>query len=134
MVITVGMFAGRKATIAWTEQGTSCEKDIRNVLSWFPNTKALLGVGIAYGMDMEMVNFCDVLVATQIADLGDRPRVQEGGTYTRGDVVSTKTTLKNVFCKDDTGWYFPCSKPSRLPAQVVIGQLASSPFLAQTLH
>ena len=129
MVITVGMFAGRKAAIAWTEQGASCEKDIRNVLSWFPNTKALLGVGIAYGMNMETVNFCDVLVAKQIADLGDTPRIQEGGIYTRGDVVSTKTILKNVFCKDDTGWHFPCSKTSSLPAKVVIGQLASSPFL-----
>ena len=115
MVLTVGMFAGHKAAIALTEQGASCEKDIRNVLSWFPNTKALLGVGIAYGMDIETVNFCDVLVAKQIADLGDTPRIQEGGIYTRGDVVSIKTILKNVFCKDDTGWHFSCSKTSSLP-------------------
>ena len=28
MTIVVGMFADRKAAIAWTEQGTDCEKGI----------------------------------------------------------------------------------------------------------
>ena len=128
MKITLGVFADYKAAIVWTEQGASCEGDIRKVLSWFPNTKALIGIGIAYGMDMNAVNFCDVLVAKQIADLGDRPRVQEGGIYSRGDLVSARTTLKNIFCKDSTGWHFECSKSGR-EAKVIVGQLASGPFL-----
>ena len=31
MKIALGMFAGHKAAIAWTEQGASCERDIRKV-------------------------------------------------------------------------------------------------------
>ena len=128
MKITLGVFAGYKAAIVWTEQGASCEEDVRKVLSWFPNTKALLGVGVAYGMNRDAGNVCDVLVAKQIADFGDRPRVQEGGIYSRGDVIGTRATLRNVFCKDNTGWHFPCSKTGR-EAKVVVGQLASGPFL-----
>ena len=128
MKIALGVFAGYKAAIVWTEQGASCEEDIRNVLKWFPNTKALLGVGIAYGMNRDAHKVCDVLVATQIADLGDRPRVQEGGIYSRGDVIGTRATLRNVFCKDDTGWEFQCTKTGR-EAKVIVGQLASGPFL-----
>ena len=128
MKIALGVFAGYKAAIAWTEQGASCEDDVRKVLSWFPNTKALLGVGVAYGMDRDAHKVCDVLVATQIADLGDRPRFQGDGIYPRGDVIGTRATLRNIFCKDDTGWHFQCTKGGRA-AKVIVGQLASGPFL-----
>ena len=79
-------------------------------------------------MDRNAGNVSDVLVAKQIADLGDRPQVQEGGMYARGDVVGTRTTLRNIFCKDSTGWHFPCSKSGR-EAKVIVGQLTSGPFL-----
>ena len=50
MKITLGAFAGYSAAIVRTEQEASCE-DVRKILSWFPTTKALLGVGIAYGIE-----------------------------------------------------------------------------------
>ena len=128
MIIAAGMFAGHKAAIAFTEQGASCERDIRKVLSWFPNTKALLGVGVAYGMSKDVTKFCDVLVASQIVDYGDRPRVEHEGFYQRGAIVPTKTTLRNIFCKDDTGWEFSCTKTDQ-KAKVVVGRLASGSFL-----
>ena len=128
MIIVAGMFAKQKAVIAWTEQGASCEKDIRKLLSWFPSTKALLGVGVAYGMSRDATKFCDVLVASQVVDYGDRPRFEHGGVYQRGAIVPTKTTLRNIFCKDDTGWEFPCTKTDR-KAKVVVGRLASGSFL-----
>lgn len=128
MKIALGMFAGHKAAITWTDQGASCEKGIRKVLTWFPNTKAILGVGVAYGMKKDAVKFCDVLVASQIADFGSQPRAQGGGIYARGERVDTKTTLKNIFCKDDTLWNFQCTAEKR-SAKVVIGQLVSAPFL-----
>ena len=128
MIIATGMFAGHKAAIAWIEQGASCERDVRNLLSWFPNTKALLGVGVAYGMSRNVTGFCDVLVASQIVDYGDRPRVEHGGFYQRDAIVPTKTTLRNTFCKDDTGWEFPCTKTDQ-KAKVVVGRLASGSFL-----
>ncbi len=128
MKIALGMFAGHKAAIAWTEQGASCERDIRKVLGWFPNTKALLGVGVAYGMKRDAVKFCDVLVASQIADFGSQPRAQDGGLHARGEFPDTKPTLKNIFCKGDTLWNFPCTAEKR-SAKVVVGQLVSGPFL-----
>ena len=127
MKIALGMFAGHKAALARTEQGASCERDIRKVLSWFPNTKALLGVGVAYGMRRDAVKFCDVLVASQIADFGSQPRAQDGGFYARGEFVNTKTTLTNIFCQDDAEWKFLCTE--KRPAKVVVGQLVSGPFL-----
>ena len=128
MIIVAGMFAEQKAVIAWTEQGASCVKDIRKLLSWFPSTKALLGVGVAYGMSRDVTKFCDVLVASQVVDYGDRPRFEHGGVYQRGAIVPTKTTLRNIFCKDDTGWEFSCTKTDR-KAKVVVGRLASGSFL-----
>ena len=121
MKVALGLFAERKAAIAWTEQGASCERDIRKVLSWFPNTKAILGVGMAYGMDRNAVKLSDVLVSSQIANFSNR-------LGSHGEVVDTKATLKNVFCEGNTKWTFPCTKSNRL-AQVFVGQLASGPFL-----
>ena len=34
---------------------------------------------MAYGMSRDATKFCDVLVASQIVDYGDRPRVEHGG-------------------------------------------------------
>ena len=128
MIIATGMFAGYKAAIAWIEQGASCERGIRKLLSWFPNTKALLGVGVAYGMSRSATKFCDVLVASHIVDYGDRPRVEHGEFNQRGSTVPTKTILRNTFCKDHTGWEFLCTKADR-KAKVVVGRLASGSFL-----
>ena len=128
MTIAIGVFAGHKAAIAWTEQGSSCERDIRKVLSWFPNTKAILGVGVAFGMKRDVVKFCDVLVAKWMADFGDRPRAEKGGIDARGEVVRTKTTLKNLFCNNPIGWEFLCTNTNRL-AKVVPGLLVSGPLL-----
>lgn len=32
MTITLGVFTNRKAALAWTKQGASCERDIQKVL------------------------------------------------------------------------------------------------------
>ena len=124
MTITLGMFADRKAAIAWTGQGADCEPHIRNVLTWFPSTKAIIGVGVAFGMKRDAVKFCDVLVPSRIADYASRPRAQDGGFHSRGPVVETES----MFCKDTIGWEFTCTKTNRL-AEVVPGLLVSGPFL-----
>ena len=131
MAVTLGMFADCKAAIAWTEQGASCEKDIHKVLSWFPNIRAILGVGVAFGMERSDVNFCDVLVASQIADLGNRTRLEDRRVVAEGrggDTTSTKTPLNNIFCKDVKGWKFQCTDTSR-QAKAVPGLLVSGSFL-----
>jgi len=128
MIIVLGTFAGHKAAITWTEQGASCEGPLRATLGFFPNTKAILGLGVAFGMDRNAVRFCDVLVAEQIADYAERPRIQEGGIYPRGQILNTKDGLKNIFCKDRVGWQFRCTNEGRF-AKLVFSQLVSSPFL-----
>ena len=127
MNIPVGMFAGYKAAIVWTEQGSSCEHDLRKVLELFPNTQAILGVGVAGGMDRKKVSFCDVLVASQIIDYGARPRVQEGQIVRRGQILDTKQTLMGIF-KGRTQWNFSCTTKDR-KSKAVIGPIASGPFL-----
>ena len=130
MTIAVGMFADRKAAIAWTKQGTDCEKGIQSVCILFPNIRAILGVGVAFGMKRSEVNFCDVLVATQIADLG-RIRLEDERVVTEGrggDITSTKTSLSNIFCQDVTQWKFPCTDTSR-QAKAVPSLLVSGSFL-----
>ena len=126
MRVILGLFAGYKAAITWTKQGTSCERDLRNILVWFPKTKAVLGVGVAYGTNA--VKFCDVLVASLIADYGAGSRFDHGELHQRSEVISTKTILNNTFCQDDTGWKFPCTKTNRL-AKVHVSLMASLPFL-----
>ena len=83
---------------------------------------------MAYGMSRNATKFCDVLVASEIVDYGDRPRVEHGGFSQRGAIVPTKTTLRNIFCTDRTGWEFFCTKTNQ-KAKVVVGRLASGPFL-----
>ena len=81
----------------------------------FPNIRAILGVGVAFGMKRSEVNFCDVLVASQIADLGNRIRLEDKAIVAEGrggSTTSTKTPLYNIFCKDVKGWKFLCTDTS----------------------
>ena len=128
MTIVLGSFAGRNTAIAWTGQGTACESDLCKILGFFQNTKAILGLGVAYGMDRKAVRVCDVLVAEQIVDYAERLRLQQDGFYPRRQTLNTKDDLMNIFCKDPVGWEFVCTKGGRF-AELVFGQLASSPFL-----
>ena len=126
--VTLGMFAGCKAAIVWTKQGVSCMTELQKILHFFSNPKALLGLGVAFGMDENVVRFCDVLVANQIIDYAERPKIVDGKLQHRGQILNTKKTLDKIFCKDTTGWKFACTKGDRL-AKPVIGKLVSSPNL-----
>ena len=86
---------------------------------------------MAFGMKRSEVNFCDVLVASQIADLGNRIRLEDKRIVTEGcggDTTSTKTPLYNTFCKDVKGWKFSCTDTSR-QAKALPGLLVSGSFL-----
>ena len=128
MRIILGMFAGYNAAIAYTQQGSSCRSDIEEVLKWCPNTKAILGVGVAYGMKRDAVKFGDVLVAKQIANVGTNPRVMAGGIYPRAPGAATKPTLMHTFCQAYSGWEFSCTKKQR-QAKVKVGEMVSGGFL-----
>ena len=128
MTMILGMFAGYKAAIVLVDQGSDCEKPIRKALDCFPKVRFLLGIGVAYGMSKDVVKLCDVLVSSQIVDYGSRPRVEKGTIRARGDVTSTNPSLKNIFCKNTTGWRFECTKEGR-QAKAVVSQLDSGSFL-----
>ena len=128
MTMILGMFAGHKAAIVWVDQGSDCEHPIRKALDCFPKARFLLGIGVAYGISKKAVNFCDVLVASQIVDYGTRPKVKGGTIMARGDVASTNPSLKNIFCRNTVGWTFICTKAGRR-AKAIVGQLDSGSFL-----
>lgn len=126
LTIVLGSFAGCTAAIAWTGQGISCQSDLRRVLKCFPNTKAILGLGVAYGMDRK-TRFGDVLVAKQITDYSEG-RIERGTIVGRGETRNTSEALKKIFCKDRVCWKFRCTVQGR-EAKAVIGQLVSGPHL-----
>ena len=128
MHIILGMFADCNAAIAYTQQGSSCRRDIEKVLQMCPNTKAILGVGVAYGMKRDAVEFCDVLVVKQIADVGTIPRAMAGGIYPRVPGAATKPTLMRTFCQAYGGWKFSCTIKQR-QAKVIVGELVAGGFL-----
>ena len=85
-------------------------------------------MGVAYGIKRDVVKFCDVLVAKQIAVCNDGPGAEKGGIDTQGgSTVDTKAILQNMFCNNFIGWNFPCTKANRL-AKVVPGLLVSGPL------
>lgn len=127
MRIILGMFAGYNAAIAYTQQGSSCRRDIENVLQWCPGTKAILGVGVAYGMKRDAVKFGDVLVAKQIVNVGTTPRVMKGGIYPRAPGAATKPILMHTFCQAFSAWKFSCT--INREAKVKVGELVSGGFL-----
>ena len=127
MRIILGMFAGYNAAIAYTQQGSSCRRDIEKVLQWCPKTKAILGVGVAYGMKRDAVKFGDVLVAKQIVDAGNIPRAMGGGIFIRATGAATKPTLMHTFCQAYRGWKFSCTINRQ--AKVTVGELVSGGFL-----
>ena len=125
--ISIGMFAGYKAAIAWMEQGGSCESHLLAFFGFFPKTKAVFGVGVVYGMDMGKVSFCDVLVTSQITNIGDRLTIKDGKIFSHGQVLSTKETLTDI-SRDHRGWMFTCTTKGRL-SNVVIGEISIGIFV-----
>lgn len=123
--VTLGKFSGCMAAIAWTHHEDSCMRDLRKVLGFFPNAKALIGLGVAFGMDRKAVHFCDVIVARQIVDYAERPKMVEGKLLHRGQILSTKKTLTNIFCKNTRDWEFRCTVTGECRPRAIIGQLVS---------
>ena len=126
--ITLGMFAGRKSAIVRTEQGILCQEYLKTIHDLFPKTMAVLGLGVAYGMDRRALLLSDVLVASQIIDLGRNPKIAEGRVIPRGENPKTKQNMLTTFCTESAAWRYQCTKGGRY-AKAVVGQVASSSIL-----
>lgn len=123
--VTLGKFSGCMAAIAWTHHGDSCMRDLQKVLGFFPNAKALIGLGVAYGMDRKAVRFCDVIVARQIVDYAESPKMVEGKFLHCCQILRTKKTLMHIFCENTGDWDFQCTMTGERRPRVIIGQLVS---------
>ena len=127
--IVLGMFAKRKAAIVWTKQAARCEADLKVACSRFPNSKAIIAVGVCYGRDRKTVEFCDVLVSSQIVDLSVTKIDAEGEINLNcGGIHNTNRVLRNTFCIDAVGWDFTCVETPKRKSKAVVGQLLSGPF------
>ena len=128
--IVLGMFAKRKAAIVWTKQAARGEADLKRACSIFPNSKAIIAVGVCYGRDRKTVEFCDVLVSSQIVDLSVTKIDAEGKIIIKdGGTHNTNRVLRNIFCIDAVGWEFTCVETPERKSKAVVGQLLSAPIL-----
>ena len=64
----IGTFAGYAVAVLTTEQGKKSERELKNGLDTFPNTQAIIGVGVGYGKDRESIKLADVMVSDHIED------------------------------------------------------------------
>lgn len=80
--------------------GASQQRTRDAIAHWQP--KAIIAVGIAFGLDETKQSIGDVLVSTQIQDY-DLGRLSENGTLTpRGDKPGSADNLRNRFRQTDT--------------------------------
>jgi len=61
----------------------------------FPNLGAIIGVGVAYGVEKE-VKMCDVLVSSKVINY-DKGLAQDGGFIPRGEVINASPYLNELF-------------------------------------
>ena len=64
----IGTFAGYAVAVLTTERGKKNERELKNGLDTFPNTQAIIGVGVGYGKDRESIKLADVMVSDHIED------------------------------------------------------------------
>ena len=126
----VGMFGGYKAALVQTRMGGYCREGIEDALLNFPNAKAIIAVGVAYGKSHEKCKFGDVLVSQSIEDMSN-VKFQDGTIIERGEKHHVKPNLQKIFCKQTQSFVvmkdFTCTK-DREP-QIIPGAIVSMPWL-----
>ena len=104
--IVVGTFAGNNAAIVRTGQGNKCRNDLKEILSYFPHAKYLLGLGICMGIKGK---FGDVLIGKKV-QIEENLKLENGELKLRGTREDATQTMRNIFCDDTTGWKgFECT-------------------------
>jgi len=67
----------------------------RMAFNCFPNLCAIIGVGVACGVEKK-VKICDILVSSKVINYGKR-MAQDGGFIPRGEVINASPYLNEVF-------------------------------------
>ena len=128
----VGMFGGYKAALVQTGMGEKCRGDIEDALLNFPNAKAIIAVGVAYGKSHEKCKFGDVLVSQSIEDMSTVKFAKDSTIIERGKKDHVKPNIEKIFCKQTETFvvmkHFTCTKEGREP-QIIPGTIISMSWL-----
>lgn len=141
IVTVIGMFAGYRVALMKTGQADQCIVPLVNALhSDFPNTQAIIGVGIAYAKSTDL-KFADVMVSDQIENCV-QVRWENNKITNRGARCPVDLNLREAFCiPATTSWesnVFPCtdngdSDSQRKPC-LHVGCIVSAPWLVRDLE
>ena len=127
----VGIFGGYKAALVQTEMGDDCRDNIEDSLQYFRKAKAIIGIGVAYGMSREKCKFGDVLVSKFIQDGSTVKFAKDGSIIQRSQTVEVSQKLRDVFCKaSNFAVGFKCTKgkEGRCP-KIIPGIIVSMSWL-----
>ena len=135
--MTLGTFGGCNAVLVRTDMGGNCQGNIKKALEEFPNAKAIIAVGVAYGASRKKYGFGDVLVSSEINGFANA-RINEDGTVDARDpmLIHQSKFQKDVidaFTLDTDNWdSLKSTKEGRL-AEVHTGPIASVPLLVDSV-
>ena len=127
----LGTFSGYKAALIQTGPGNECRHQVVAAVVQFPNAGAIIGVGIAYGMDASKVQLGDVLISKMIVELENTKVDAEGKIIARGEHRRVEGELEITFCKNTNRFFkqkkFLCTNIRY--SQAVAGIIISGPNL-----
>ena len=128
----IGMFAGKRAGLIHTDEGSHCSDYVEEAIKTFPNAQFFINVGVGYAFDREKHKLGDVLVSRQICDFQNMRFNKDNNLIDRGQRIDVVQDLISIFCKDLTHEEdFPVSDAKRC-SRVDAGQFASLPFIVES--
>lgn len=127
----LGQFGNYKTVVTMCEMGTtgrgsSILATYEAINLWIP--RVVVMVGFAYGKDSEKQKIADILVSSQVINLGPKRRGKK--TIYRGARVEPGPTLLNRF-RDAMGWQF--KRPDGSQCDIIIGPILSEEDLIDNL-
>ena len=124
--IYLGMVGKHRVGLLTCSQGRDSEKTMKKGICLFPNAKYLVAVGVCYGFSSRECKLGDVLISDMIIDLGNY-RIGDN-IESRGDHVTTKEQVKNIFCHNPKH-VKPFEVAKGRNAQYFVGKIVSAPNL-----
>ena len=129
----IGWFAGYRTAVVRTGQGNRCRDELTTALTKsFPNSKAVIGAGIAYANDKKR-KFADVLISDQIENFVQY-MIVDGKITNRGPREQIDPNVQRVFENPARDWTdmksFTCTDDNRTSVPH-IGCIVSAPTLVR---
>ena len=130
--MTLGTFGGCNAVLVRADMGGDCQENVKEALEEFPNAKAIIAIGVAYGASRKY-SFGDVLVSKEIHGFCN-VRLNDDGTVNARDPIlihpsKFQKKILDAFTFDTDNWdSLKCTKEGR-EAKVHTGPMASGSLL-----